>query len=77
MPQIQQPIEQPAARGLNGGLLFLRAGLAALGALSNNIILPSFPAIAEALSATRPQLGLTLTTFFIAFARSRRKGAKG
>ena len=68
MPQIQQPIEQSAARGLNGGLLFLLAGLAALGALSTNIILPSFPAIAEALSATRPQLGLTLTTFFIAFA---------
>ncbi|WP_244426023.1 hypothetical protein [Sinorhizobium fredii] len=33
----------PSERRLTGGALFLLAGLAALGALATNIILPAFP----------------------------------
>ncbi|WP_262271047.1 multidrug effflux MFS transporter [Microvirga yunnanensis] len=57
-----------AARRLTPGLLALLAGLAAIGALSTNIILPSFPSIAAALHVPPRDLGLTLSSFFIAFA---------
>ena len=35
----------PSEGRLTGGILFLLAGLAALGALATNIILPAFPRI--------------------------------
>lgn len=50
------------------GLVSLLAALAAIGALSTNIILPSFPAIGAGLGVTGAQLGLTLSTFFVVFA---------
>jgi DHA1 family bicyclomycin/chloramphenicol resistance-like MFS transporter len=39
-------ITASSERRLTGGILFLLAGLAALGALATNIILPAFPRIA-------------------------------
>ena len=53
---------------LSPGLLFLLAGLAALGNLSTNIILPSFSAIAASFAVTTRELGFTITSFFVAFA---------
>lgn len=53
---------------LTGGMLFLLAGLAALGALSTNIILPSFPRIGAELGITARELALTLSCFFVTFA---------
>lgn len=53
---------------LTGSVLFLLAGLAALGTLATNIILPSFPAMGVDLGVSSQQLGLTLSSFFIAFA---------
>jgi len=61
-------VAQPAERKLTGGLLLLLAALAAIGALSTNIILPSFPSIAAALHVPTRDLGLTLSSFFVAFA---------
>lgn len=58
----------PSERRLTGGTLFLLAGLAALGALATNIILPSFPGIGASLGVSSQELGLTLSSFFIAFA---------
>jgi MFS transporter, DHA1 family, multidrug resistance protein len=60
--------EPAAERKLTAGLLALLAGLAAIGALSTNIILPSFPSISAALNVPTRDLGLTLSSFFIAFA---------
>ncbi len=57
-----------AERRLTGSLLFLLAGLAALGALATNIILPAFPRIGASLGVSPRELGLTLSSFFIAFA---------
>ncbi len=50
------------------GILPLLAALAAIGALSTNIILPLFPIIAADLGATSAELGLTLSVFFAVFA---------
>lgn len=58
----------PSERRLTGGTLFLLAGLAALGALATNIILPAFPGIGAELAITAPELGLLLSSFFVAFA---------
>ena len=44
----------PAERQLTGGILFLLAGLAALGALATNIILPAFPQIGASLGVSVP-----------------------
>ena len=60
------PITQP--RSLTGSTLFLLAGLAALGALATNIILPAFPHIGADLGVSTQDLALTLSSFFIAFA---------
>lgn len=49
-------------------VLFLLAGLAALGALATNIILPAFPMIGAELAISAPKLGLLLSGFFVAFA---------
>ncbi|MGE7991006.1 multidrug effflux MFS transporter [Pseudomonas sp. NPDC089554] len=62
MSQVESP------RRASAGLLFLLGGLAALGALSTNIMLPSFPAIAQALQADAQGMGLILSSFFITFA---------
>ena len=53
---------------LTGELLFLLAGLAALGALATNIILPAFPDMALSLGTSVKALSATLGTFFLAFA---------
>lgn len=53
------------------GLIALLAALAAIGALSTNIILPAFPAIAVSLGVATSQLGLTLSIFFMVFAVSQ------
>lgn len=58
----------PSQRCLTGGTLFLLAGLAALGALATNIILPAFPRIGAGLGVSSQELGLTLSSFFVAFA---------
>ena len=58
----------PPQRELTGGILFLLAGLAALGALATNIILPAFPRIGASVGASSQELGLTLSSFFVAFA---------
>jgi MFS transporter, DHA1 family, multidrug resistance protein len=55
-------------RELTGGLLLLLAGLAALGSLATNIILPAFPHMASALNTTVKDLSATLASFFAAFA---------
>jgi DHA1 family bicyclomycin/chloramphenicol resistance-like MFS transporter len=53
---------------VTGGILFLLAGLSALGALATNIILPAFPQMGSELAISSPGLGLLLSSFFIAFA---------
>jgi DHA1 family bicyclomycin/chloramphenicol resistance-like MFS transporter len=58
----------PSGRRVTGGFLFLLAGLAALGALATNIILPAFPRIGAELAISSPELGLLLSSFFVAFA---------
>lgn len=58
----------PSERRLTRGTLLLLAGLAALGALATNIILPAFPRIGAGLGVSSQELGLTLSSFFIAFA---------
>src|SRR5205823_3979656 len=58
----------PSERRLTGEILFLLAGLAALGALATNIILPAFPRIGAGLGVSSQELGLTLSGFFVAFA---------
>ena len=58
----------PSERRMTGGILFLLAGLAALGTLATNIILPAFPRIGVSLGVSSQELGLTLSSFFVAFA---------
>ena len=53
---------------LTPGALFLLAGLAALGSLATNIILPAFPQIGAELNVSPRDLALTLSSFFVAFA---------
>jgi DHA1 family bicyclomycin/chloramphenicol resistance-like MFS transporter len=64
-PEAAEPATE---RKLTAGVLTLLAGLAAIGALSTNIILPSFPSIGASLNVPARDLGLTLSSFFIAFA---------
>lgn len=59
---------QQAAVRLTWGTLFLLAGLATLGSLATNIILPAFPQIGADLDVSPRQLALTLSSFFLAFA---------
>lgn len=63
-PDVLPPME----RRLTGPVLTLLAGLAAIGMLSTNIMLPSFPAIAGSIGVSTRDLSLTLSSFFIAFA---------
>lgn len=60
---------RPAAkRQLTTVTLLLLAGLAALGSLATNIILPAFPQIGADLNVSPRNLALTLSSFFVAFA---------
>ena len=60
--------QRPATRRLSAGLIALLGILAALSSLATNIILPSFPSIGGALGLTTRDLGVTLSSFFVAFA---------
>ena len=53
---------------LAGDLLLLLAGLAALGSLATNIILPAFPDMARDIGTSVKDLSATLASFFVAFA---------
>ena len=55
-------------RQLTGLLLLVLGGLAALGSLSTNIILPSLPAMAATFGVPTPTLGVAQSTFLVAFA---------
>ncbi|MDA8456111.1 multidrug effflux MFS transporter [Acidovorax sp. GBBC 3334] len=59
---------RPTPREFSGELLLLLAGLAALGALATNIILPAFPAMVTDLGTSVKGLSATLGSFFVAFA---------
>ena len=63
---MQQLTEPPNL--LTGHLLLLLAGLAALGSLATNIILPAFPTMAGDLGTSVKDLSATLASFFVAFA---------
>lgn len=63
---MQQQAE--AERPLTGELLLLLAGLAALGSLATNIILPAFPSMGADLGTSVKDLSATLGSFFVAFA---------
>jgi DHA1 family bicyclomycin/chloramphenicol resistance-like MFS transporter len=56
------------AREVSGPIVVLLAGLAALGTLATNIILPAFPRMAAELGLTGTQLGILLSSFFLTFA---------
>ncbi len=58
----------PPRLALRGELLLLLAGLAALGSLATNIILPAFPAMGADLGTSVKGLSATLGSFFVAFA---------
>ena len=68
MSALLMTISEPSERRVTGGILFLLAGLSALGALATNIILPAFPQIGASLGVSSQELGLTLSSFFVAFA---------
>lgn len=70
IPESGQEAVMNVASGshVTGGMLFLLAGLAALGALATNIILPAFPQIGAGLAISPPELGLLLSSFFVTFA---------
>jgi DHA1 family bicyclomycin/chloramphenicol resistance-like MFS transporter len=55
-------------RLLTGGRLVLLSGLAALGILATNIMLPGFPAMARDLAVTPREMSWTLSSFFVVFA---------
>lgn len=63
---MQSTIEFP--KRLNSQLLLTLAGLAALGSLATNIILPAFPIMAVDLGTSVKDLSSTLASFFVAFA---------
>lgn len=56
------------AREVSGPIVLLLAGLAAIGTLATNIILPAFPSMAAELGLTGAQLGILLSSFFLTFA---------
>ena len=62
------PPRAEAPARLSGQLLCLLAGLAALGSLATNIILPAFPDMAADLGTSVRDLSATLASFFVAFA---------
>lgn len=56
------------AREVTGDVVLLLAGLAAIGTLATNIILPAFPRMGAELELTGTQLGLLVSSFFLTFA---------
>lgn len=67
MATLEAVVLAPASR-LTPAVVALMAALAALSSLSTNIILPSFPTIGAALGVSTRELGVTLSSFFVAFA---------
>jgi len=65
---LTSPTAGPTARTLTGSTLAMLGGLAALGALATNIILPAFPAMGASLGVPVADLGAALSSFFLAFA---------
>ena len=63
-----EPSVASASGELSAGRLVLLAGLAALGALATNIMLPAFPEMAADLNILPRDLSLTLSSFFVVFA---------
>lgn len=59
---------RPARVRPGATVLVLLAALAALSSFATNIILPAFPAIGGAIGVTTLELGVTLSSFFVAFA---------
>jgi DHA1 family bicyclomycin/chloramphenicol resistance-like MFS transporter len=57
-----------ARRTPSASVILLLGGLAAIGPLSTNIILPSFPSLARQLHIDNREPGATLSSFFFAFA---------
>jgi DHA1 family bicyclomycin/chloramphenicol resistance-like MFS transporter len=57
-----------SAGRLSASRLTLLAGLAALGALATNIMLPAFPEMVETFGVGPRDLAWALSSFFIAFA---------
>lgn len=57
-----------SGRTLTGGRLVLLSGLAALGILATNIMLPAFPVMARDLGVAPRELAWTLSSFFVVFA---------
>ena len=63
------PADDPRPGGtLTGGRLVLLSGLAALGVLATNIMLPAFPVMAHGLGVAPRELAWTLSSFFVVFA---------
>jgi DHA1 family bicyclomycin/chloramphenicol resistance-like MFS transporter len=60
--------QDASASRLSASRLTLLAGLAALGALATNIMLPAFPEMAETFGVGPRDLAWALSSFFIAFA---------
>mgnify|MGYP003634789868 CR=1 FL=1 len=67
-PELAISAGEPSERQLSSSVLIVLASLAALGSLSTNIILPSFPAMGADLGMSSRDMGLTLSYFFVAFA---------
>ena len=67
-PVALTPHIAPVTRSLTAGLIALLGILAARSSLASKIILPSFPSIGGAFGLTTRDLGVTLSSFFVAFA---------
>ena len=77
-PTQRQPINVLSSQAADQpglSVLVLLASLAALGTLSTNIILPSFPSMGAELGISSREMGLTLSYFFVAFAVGRARGS--
>ena len=60
--------DAPGQRTLTADRLVLLSGLAALGTLATNIMLPAFPVMARDLGVAPRELAWTLSSFFVVFA---------
>lgn len=67
-PGVGERLALNAAREVTGAIVLLLAGLAAIGTLATNIILPAFPRMGAELGLTGAQLSLLLSSFFLTFA---------
>jgi len=68
VPGVGDGLAASAAREVTGDVVLLLAGLAAIGTLATNIILPAFPRMGAELGLSGAQLGLLLSSFFLTFA---------